>query len=213
MKNGKSFYRAIEAEITASGQPGTVEGRAVVFNEYSVPIYDWAVADQFEEIIRPDALSGCDLSDVLLLVNHDESMIPLARTRAGGAGGLGALELWIEDDGLHFRAVLDIEGSVQAKEAYTAVKNGVLRGMSFCFYLDLGDDEYYQRDGHIIHEIYHIRMISEISIVTYPAYPQTNLSARQARSLENDRAGAEAFIKHREQEELELAREKLSLYF
>lgn len=214
MKTGKSFYRAFDATITATDTPGVVEGRAVVFNEYSVPIYDFAVADQFEEIISPAALSGSDLSDVLLLVNHDESMIPLARTRAGGSGGLGALELWIEDDGLHFRGALDIEGSTQAKEAYTAVKNGVLRGMSFCFYLDEGDDTYYRReDGRLVHEVHHIRQITEISIVTYPAYPQTNLSARQARSLENDRAGVETFLKRREEEERELERAKLSLYF
>ena len=213
MKQGKSFYRSFEATVSATEQTGVIEGRAVVFNEYSVPLYDFSAMESFKEIIRADALEGCDLKDVLLLVNHNDQMVPLARTRAG-ASGLGVLELSIESDGLYFRANLDIDNSPQSKEIYTAIKNGVLRGMSFCFYLEDGDSDFYYNDeNELIHDVKKIRQITEISVVSFPAYPQTNLSARQARSLDNDRAGVETFLKAQEEAERELIREKIKLYF
>ena len=208
MKNVKSHYRAIEATVTA-GEQGIIDALPVVFNSYSVPMFDWFVEEEFREIILPGALDEADLSDVLLLVNHDESMIPLARTREGN-GGLGVLNLDITDKGLHILTQLDIDNSPQAREIYTAVKNGVMRGMSFCFYLKEGDSRFYRDENDIlIHEISRIRAITEVSIVTYPAYPATEVSTRQKRSLENDKKELENFFKR--EAEVKVLKEKIKL--
>lgn len=210
--NDKSFYRSLRAEITAA-EAGIIEGLAVVFNRYSVPINDYFAQDEFIEIIRPDALNNCDLSDVLLLVNHNDNMIPLARTRGGATNELGALELSITAEGLHIRAKLDIENSATAKEIYTAVKNSVMRGMSFCFYIDEGDSEFYYDDNNkLIHDIKRIKLITEVSIVTFPAYPATSVSARQQRALENDKKELENFFKEQEETLKALELEKFKLY-
>ena len=209
--NDKSFYRSIRAEITAGDESGVIEGLAVAYNSYSVPINDWFIDDEFTEIIRPEALRDCDLSDVLLLVNHNDLMIPLARTRTGG--DLGALELSITADGLKIRAKLDVENSATAREVYTAVKNGVMRGMSFCFYI--GDDDgsfYYDETGRLIHDIKRIKLITEVSIVTYPAYPATEVSARQKRALENTQKELENFYKSIDEAKRAMELEKLKLY-
>lgn len=206
----KGFYRAIAADVTAGTEEGIIEALPVVFNSYSVPINDWYAEEEFREIILPHALDGTDLSDVLLLVNHEESMIPLARTREGGNGGLGVLDLKVTDKGLHVSTKLDIENSVQAREIYTAVKNGIMRGMSFCFYLKEGDSRFYRDEEDVlVHEISRIRMISEVSIVTYPAYPSTEVSTRQKRSLENDRAELENFL--RREGQAKVLRERIRL--
>lgn len=204
-----SHYRAIEATVTA-GDNGIIDAIPVVFNSYSVPIYDWWAEEEFREIIKPDALDKTDLSDVLLLVNHNESMIPLARTREGGGDGLGVLNLEITDKGLHITTKLDVENSTQAREIYTAVKNGVMRGMSFCFYLKEGDSRFYRDENDVlIHEIFNIRAITEVSVVTYPAYPSTEVSARQKRSLENDKKQLDSFFKR--EAEVKVLKEKIKL--
>ena len=209
-KADKSFYRAIEANVTPGEGEGVIDALPVVFNSYSVPIYDWMVEEEFREIILPNALDETDLSDVLLLVNHDEMMIPLARTREGGNDGLGVLKLEITDKGLHINTKLDIENSIQAREIYTAVKNGVMRGMSFCFYLMEGDSRFYRDENDIlIHEISKIRAITEVSIVTYPAYPSAEVSTRQKRSLENDKRELDNFF--RREKEVQMLREKINL--
>lgn len=204
-----SHYRAIEAEVKA-GDNGIIDALPVVFNSYSVPMFDWFVDEEFREIIKPEALNEADLSDVLLLVNHNEGMIPLARTREGGGNGLGVLNLEVTERGLHVTTKLDIENSPQAREIYTAVKNGVMRGMSFCFYLKEGDSQFYRDENDVlIHEISRIRAITEVSIVTYPAYPSTEVSARQKRSLENDKRELENFFKR--ENETRILREKIKL--
>ena len=211
--NDRSLYRSLRAEITAAEEAGVIEGLAVVFNRYSVPIYDYFAPEEFTEIIRADALNNCDLSDVLLLVNHNDMMIPLARTRDGATNELGALELSITPEGLHIRAKLDIENSNTAREIYTAVKNGVMRGMSFCFYIDEGASEfYYDENNKLIHDIKRIKLITEVSIVTYPAYPATEVSARAKRSLENEKKELENFFKAQEETRRALEIERFKLY-
>ena len=209
-KADKSFYRAIEANVTPGEGEGVIDALPVVFNSYSVPIYDWWAEEEFREIILPGALDETDLTDVLLLVNHEESMIPLARTRDSATSELGVLNLEITDKGLHVNTKLDIENSLQAREIYTAVKNGIMRGMSFCFYLKEGDSRFYRDENDVlIHEISKIRAITEVSIVTYPAYPSTEVSTRQKRSLENDKRELDNFF--RREKEVQLLREKINL--
>ena len=158
-RNDKSFYRALEAEVTTGSEAGVIDALPVVFNSYSVPIYDFGYEEEFREIILSNALDNTDLSDVLLLINHEDNMIPLARTREG-ASGLGVLDLDITDRGLHIKTRLDIENSTQAREIYTAVKNGIMRGMSFCFYLQEGGSRFYRDENNIlIHEISRIMSI------------------------------------------------------
>ena len=61
----------------------------------------------------------------------------------------------------------------------------------------------------MIHEISKIRAITEVSIVTYPAYPSTEVSTRQKRSLENDKKELDNFF--RLEREVQILREKINL--
>lgn len=157
-------------EIRASGAPMTLEGIAVVFGK-PAQIGDPSRAGSITEIISPDALRGVDLNDVVLLTNHDNAALPLARSPK-------TLSLTVTERGLEMKAVLpDTE---QARAVYEAVKRGDLKEMSFAF--DIGDSTFDQSTQ--TRTITTIGRIYEISIVNYAAYKATTVEARNAQKEE-----------------------------
>ena len=124
-------------------------------------------AGEYKEIIRRGALDHADLSDSRLLVNHDASRIPLARTGK-------TMTLEIIPAGLKMRAVLP--ETQTGKEVYTAVKRGDLTGMSFAFTVPEGGDDYDAKTN--TRTIRQIDKVYEFSVVSFPAYPETSVEAR-----------------------------------
>jgi len=152
----------------------------------------------YDEIIEPEALDAADMKDVRFLVNHDTSMIPLARSRNNNENSTMQLML-VPNDGMHIRVDLDTENNAEAKSLYSAVERGDLDGMSFMFTVD--EDSWDDPDSE--HPTRHIRSISrifEVSAVTFPAYEATSITARglsealdsAKESLESARAKSEA---------------------
>ena len=128
-----------------------------------------------EEMIAAGALDGADLRDVRFLVNHDTSMIPLARSRNNNENS--TMQMTVEADGLHIRVDLDTEGNTESRSLYSAIKRGDITGMSFAFRVETDswedlDTEYPKRT------ITGISKVFEVSAVTWPAYDQTSLEAR-----------------------------------
>ena len=124
------------AEIRANEPPADGEkalilsGRPVV---YDTPTLINDMGGSYIEIVESGALDGADLRDVRLLVGHDASKIPLARTPK-------TMSLKLDDSGLTFEATLpDTEAG---REAYKAVERGDLRGMSYAFTIPEGGDSY-----------------------------------------------------------------------
>lgn len=145
-----------------------IEGRAIVFGSK----YDngW-----FDEYIEPGALDKTDLKDVRLLVNHDTSMIPLARSRNNNSKS--TMQLIVGAEGMDIRADLDTEGNATAQALYSATGRGDISGMSFMFIVD--EDKWEGLDtDHPTRRITSIRQIMEVSAVTWPAYVDTSLSTR-----------------------------------
>ena len=118
--NGKEF-RTVDNE---QGEK-IIEGHAAVFNRQT------NVGDWFYEVIDANAFDKTDLRDVPLIVNHDYSKIPLARSRRNN--GNSTLTLAVDEVGLSIRAKLDVENNADAKALYSAVERGDLDGMSFAF--------------------------------------------------------------------------------
>jgi len=145
-------------EVRAAGAPLTLEGTAIVFNEP-------AKIGSTTEVIAPDALRGVDLSDVVLLTNHDGAQIPLARSPK-------TLALAVTERGLEMSATLpDTE---QGRSIHTAVKRGDLSQMSFAF--DIGDSDFDQATQ--TRTIKSIARVYEISVVNHAAYKTTTVQAR-----------------------------------
>ena len=156
-------------EIRAEAPPADGEkalilsGRPVVY-ESPTQIND--IGGSYIEIITRGALDGADIGDVRLLVGHDASRIPLARTPR-------TMSLEKDADGLTFRAQLpDTEAG---REAYQAVQRGDIRGLSFAFTVPDGGDEYDPKTN--TRRINRIAKVYECTLTAFPAYESTTVSA------------------------------------
>lgn len=157
----------ITSEIRTADRDGEryIEGHAAVFNQLT------DIAGQFYEVIERGAFDGCDLSDVAFFVNHDTTRIPLARSK----NGTGTLILWVDGKGLAFRASLDVENNAMAKDLYSSIVRGDIRGCSFAFQIDRDEWENLNSEMPTRH-VQKIKRVIEISCATYPAYQGTNVA-------------------------------------
>lgn len=177
-----------------------VEGLACSFDQETV-LYKGTYYEA-REVIASGAFEGCDMTDVIFNCNHCGRVY--ARTRNG------SLTLWIENDGLHMRAILMSEDEGH-KELYRDVKSGLIDKMSFAFHVEESEWKYTEtnEDYEICtRTITKIDKLYDVSAVDIPAYDTTSISARSAFDAERERRNAES-IKHAE--ELELEKRKLLL--
>lgn len=177
---------------------GVITGRPVVYNSKTDLGY-------FDEVIERGALNGADLKDVRFLVNHDTSMIPLARSRNNNANS--TMQLTVDDQGMGIRVNLDIKNNSEARNLYSAIERGDISGMSFMFRID--DEEWAELESD--HPTRHVRKISdvvEVSACTFPAYDDTSISVRNKEALDNAKLALDSAKRSLDSDELELAKAK-----
>ena len=159
-------FRAVENEEEGS----VIEGTPIVFNQ-DTKMQDWA--GEYNERIDLHALDNADLKDIRLFVNHDTNKIALARTK----NGRGTMSFYIDNEGLHIKATLDTENNQEARSLYSAIKRGDMDGMSFMFRIK--SQEWFDLDTDCpTRVIKEISIVHEVSVVNFPAYPQTSINAR-----------------------------------
>lgn len=181
---------------------GIIEGHPVVYDQMTDLGY-------FNEIIERGALDKTDLRDVRLCLNHDTSVV-YARSRSNNADS--TMRIWIEEDGLHFRANLDLENPL-SKAYYSMIDRRDIDKMSFMFSVD-GDEWSDLETEHPTRRITSIGSIVEISAVTFPAYDSTEIQARDKGALESARAALESARQSTRtslESDLELEKAKLQL--
>lgn len=166
----------------------------------------------FREIIEPGALDGANLKDVPLLVNHNDRMIPVARSRNNNANS--TMRLIVTEKGLDFEADIDTERNTTSRELDSAVERGDLDGMSFRF--TVSDEEWENLETD--YPTRHIRKfdtIAEISAVTWPAYEATSIYARSKEALDSARSALESARQQKasspDSDELALLKEKTKI--
>ena len=160
-----------------------VEGYAAVFD--TVTILGW-----MNEVIDRHAFDNADMSDIVMKYNHEDSVLPMARTRGG------SLQFNIDDHGLKIRAKLP-ETSVN-RDIYTLIREGVLSKMSFAFTVK---SEKYDYDTDT-RKILEFDKIFDVSVVDVPAYETTEIYARSKEEYEEEK---------RKYEEKKIAFEKQKL--
>ena len=162
-----------------------VEGYAAVFD--SVTDLGW-----IKEVIDRHAFDNADMSDIVMKYNHENSVLPMARTRGG------SLQFNIDDHGLKIRAKLP-ETSVN-RDIYTLIREGVLSKMSFAF--TVKSEEYdYDTDTRKILEF---DKIFDVSVVDVPAYGTTEIYARSKEQYEEEKRQYEGKKIAFEKQKLEL---------
>ena len=169
----RQFSFEVKASKNADGG-SIIEGRPIVFESKTDLGY-------FDEVIAQGALDKADLSDVRFLVNHDLSKLPLARSRKGSK--LNTMSFDIDDNGMNIRVELDTQNNSDARSLYSAVKRGDVTGMSFMF--GVRRAEWADKDtDHPTRIIKEISAVVEVSAVTFPAYPTTEINARSTEAVE-----------------------------
>jgi HK97 family phage prohead protease len=184
MNKTDKITRAFNFEIRAENDEkhgDHITGRPIVYN--SKTDLGW-----FDEIIEAGALEKANLKDVRFLVNHDTSMIPLARSRNNNENS--TMQMTVDKDGMGIRVNLDTENNTDARNLYSAIKRGDISGMSFMFTIDGEEWENLDSD-HPTRHIKSIGQVFEVSAVTFPAYEATELAARDKQALESAKASLE----------------------
>lgn len=180
----------------------TLRGTPIVYGS-PTDIGGW-----FREIIDPGALDGANLKDVPLLVNHNERMIPVARSRNNTPKS--TMRLTPTAAGLEMEADIDIENNQTARELDSAVGRGDLDGMSFKF--SVADEKWEDLDtDYPTRHILRFDTIAEVSAVTWPAYEATEIyAARSKEVLDNARSALDSAVEDRGSldSELELLKAK-----
>lgn len=198
----RAYNFDVLSEDTETGS--TITGRPIVYNSRTN-------LGLFDEVIEPGALDNADLKDVRFLVNHNTSMIPLARSRRNNGNSTMLLTPVME--GLDISASIDTKNNATARELDSAVKRGDISGMSFMFSID--DEEWEDLESdHPTRHIKKIGSVVEVSAVTWPAYDATEINARSKEALDNARSALESARQQNAnsvETDLELLKEKTKI--
>jgi HK97 family phage prohead protease len=165
------------------GNAGRVlEGLAVVFNSLSEPLGEMPDGRAIYEKMAPGSLDEClrGSPDVRALYNHDTGAV-LGRTKAG------TLSLLCDPTGL--RCQIRLTDTVLADDLVKNIEAGNIDGMSFGFLPDWESIDYTdgvndEGEECCIRTITRVRLLAEVSVVTFPAYPATKISARSLPDFE-----------------------------
>lgn len=166
------FERRFTGEVRVDlSEDRRIRGHAIVFNSVSVNL------GGFREIIKPEAVDRTlqEAADVRALWNH-ESGVVLGRTRAG------TLALTRDARGLK----VDIDPPSWAGPQLESIARGDVTGMSFGFHVI--EDEWRDGDDGIPLRLVSDMRVSEVSIVTFPAYTATDVTVAQRCAQEYQRS-------------------------
>lgn len=163
---GERRMRTIGTEFSTreDGEAPSIEGYFAVFNS------NYEIAPGMSESIAPGAFTNSLANDVRALTNHDTTLV-LGRTKAH------TLDLREDAHGLFGH--IDINpNDADAMNLYERVKRGDVDQCSFGFDIRSEDTDI-REDGSVHWTIRDVELY-EVSCCTFPAYEETNISARSA---------------------------------
>lgn len=175
MKDRQVRTAPTEFMTREDGGVHSIEGYFAVFDS------NYEIGAGMSESIRSGAFTSSLANDVRALINHDTTLV-LGRTKAG--------TLQLREDSHGLWGHIDINPKdADAMNLYERVKRGDVDQCSFGF--EIKSEETEIRDDGSVHWVLTDVDLFEVSCCTFPAYAETNISAR---SKERDD------IRHRELE-------------
>lgn len=166
-----------------------VEGYATTFDDPYV-LYE-CDGVQYKEVIDRHALDGADLSDVIMQFDHAGRVF--ART-----GKSNTLIVEPQERGLFMAA--DLSRTEQARSMHEDIAAGLITKMSWAFTVQ---EDSYDRETHT-RRILKIKKVYDVSAVSFPANPSTELSARSwldgvIEAEQQERLAAQAAARRKQQ--------------
>lgn len=171
LSEGREFRmtQKIEAREADDGKM-VVRGYATTFDDEYV-LYDFGDYKILESVDR-NAFDDCDMSDVIMQYDHAGRVFARNRNKT--------LELGTDDHGLGIEA--ELSGTELGRQVYQEISGGYTDRMSMCF--RVGKDERLVEEDHdsgiitVHRKITKISKLYDVSAVSYPANPATEISAR-----------------------------------
>jgi len=139
-----------------------VEGYATTFDDPYV-LYEFDGVKYMEQIDK-NALTGADLSDVIMLYNHTGMVYARLSN--------GTLTVQPNEKGLYIQA--DLSSTQESRQMWEAINAGLVTQMSWAFTVE---EESYNEKTHT-RTILKVRKVYDVSAVSLPANPNTDISAR-----------------------------------
>lgn len=146
-----------------------VEGYASTFNDPYFLYQRWDGIDVYE-VIDPDAFTDCDMSDVVMLYDHE------GRVFARQSNNTLVVEPQLH--GLFIAA--DLSKTSLSRQMYEDIAAGLVTRMSWSFMPDWDSMEnvYDEESNRLTATIHRVTKIYDVAPVSMPADPNTEISAR-----------------------------------
>lgn len=167
--NERRAYTAGKLQTREENEDRYIEGYFAVFCQETEIWNGW-----YEQIAIGAFANSLKNNDIRCLFNHDSGFV-LGRKSAG------TLELREDSYGLFGKVKINASDR-QAMDVYARVERGDISGCSFGF-MPAAEEYEEKEDG--THWIVKEADTSEVSIVTFPAYPQTEIQARKKDAEQN----------------------------
>lgn len=153
-----------------------ISGYAAVFDQETViGGKDWGFREKISKGAFTEALK---ISDVRALFNHEEDHV-LGRVKAG------TLRLAEDDRGL--RVEIDPPDTQDARDLIVKMQRGDIDQMSFAFTMEGGVQTWDESGDMPLRIIEKVGELLDVSVVTYPAYPETEAAARSFAAARKER--------------------------
>tara|TARA_R100000541_G_scaffold27601_4_gene36893 strand:- start:1599 stop:2177 length:579 start_codon:yes stop_codon:yes gene_type:complete len=152
--------KELRSSLNEKGE-NVVVGYAAVFDQLSEDL------GGFKEKINQRAFDKVLENDVVALLNHDNNIV-FGRTTSG------TLKLSVDERGLI--SEITMPNTQAAKDTIELMKRGDISKMSFGFYVD--KDDWKESERGFVREVKEVKRLTDVSLVTTPAYPQTSAAVR-----------------------------------
>jgi uncharacterized protein len=166
-----------ELRVESRGVAPVIRGYAIVYNRLSEELA--TPFGVFREQIAPEAITSTLTGgvDLRALVDHNPEK-PLGRVKAG--------TLRLETDAHGLRVEIDPPNTTAGHDIVESIRRGDVNGMSFAF--RTLKDEWDEAVTPMIRTVRDM-LVREVSVVTFPAYPQTEVAMRALVAARQAQAG------------------------
>lgn len=187
-----------ELRINTLEEKKYIQGHAAVFDSWSETL---GGIFPFKETVRKGAFTDSIIKDdIRALFNHNSSMV-LGRNRAG------TLELKEDDKGLYVKIIPP--DTQMASDLMILIERGDINQMSIGF--QVLEEEWSTAGGIDIRELKKVKLF-DVSPVTFPAYPETDVGVRAMESYESYKAEIRSIKEQKDNEKIRI-KEKQKLAY
>lgn len=158
--------RSVASEFQTRADEGT--GDLYISGYFSVFNSNYEIWPGATESVSPEAFDGTLSDDIRCLIDHETRLV-LGRNKAG------TLDLKTDSRGLWGEVKVN-QKDQDAMNLYERVKRGDVNQCSFGF--EILDEEFEDRGTEVHWTIKKVKLY-EVSVVTFPAYDETEVSARK----------------------------------